>query len=138
MATADKKRNTGCPIAFALDTFGDRWSLMIIRDIALRGSRTYGEFRNTPEKIATNVLADRLRELEADGIIQKSRDPENQRKNIYSLTEKGCDLIPVVLEMVRWSAKYDRNTKVKARFLDKIKSDRDGFELEIRTRLKDS
>ncbi len=137
MATADKKRNTGCPIAFALDTFGDRWSLMIIRDIALRGSRTYGEFRDTPEKIATNVLADRLRELEADGIIQKSRDPENQRKNIYSLTEKGCDLIPVVLEMVRWSAKYDRTTKVKASFLDKIESDREGFAMEIRSRLKD-
>ena len=137
MATPDKKRNTGCPIAFALDTFGDRWSLMIIRDIALRGSRTYGEFRDTPEKIATNVLADRLRELEADGIIRKSRDPENQRKNIYSLTEKGCDLIPVVLEMVRWSAKYDRNTKVGDKFLSKIKRDRDGFEMEIRARLKD-
>ncbi len=137
MATPDKKRDTGCPIAFALDTFGDRWSLMIIRDIALRGSRTYGEFRDTPEKIATNVLADRLRELEADGIIQKTRDPENQRKNIYALTEKGCDLIPVVLEMVRWSAKYDRNTKVGDKFLNKIKRDRDGFEMEIRSRLKD-
>jgi len=137
MATADKKRNTGCPIAFALDTFGDRWSLMIIRDIALRGSRTYGEFRDTPEKIATNVLADRLRELEADGIIQKSRDPENQRKNIYALTEKGSDLIPVVLEMVRWSAKYDRNTKVGDKFLNKIKRGRDGLAMEIRARLKD-
>jgi len=137
MARSHKKRDTGCPIAFALDTFGDRWSLMIIRDIALLGSRTYGEFRSTAEKIATNVLADRLQELEADGIIRKSRDPENKRRNIYTLTEKGCDLIPIILDMVLWSAKYDRNTKVGARFLNKIKRDRDGFEMEIRTRLKD-
>lgn len=136
MATSEKKRNTGCPIAFALDTFGDRWSLLIVRDIALRGSRTYSEFRNTSERIATNVLADRLRELEADGIIEKTRDPENRRMNIYALTEKGCDLIPVVLEMVRWSAKYDRDTAVKDTLLDKIKRDRDGFAMEIRARLK--
>jgi len=134
MPSKDKKRNTGCPVAFALDTFGDRWSLLVIRDIVLKGAKTYGEFLQANEGIATNVLADRLRELEAEGIITKSRDPENHRKLNYSLTEKGCDLVPVILEMILWSAKYDPKTTARKEILKRIKTDRDGFVEEIRVR----
>jgi DNA-binding HxlR family transcriptional regulator len=134
MVKADKKRDTGCPVAFALDTFGDRWSLLIIRDIVLRGSKTYGDFLAAEEGIATNVLADRLRELEDEGIIRKSRDPENHRKFNYALTEKGCDLVPVILEMILWSAKYDPNTKARKEVLRRIEKDRAGFVAQIRAR----
>ncbi len=134
MPSKDKKRNTGCPVAFALDTFGDRWSLLVIRDIVLKGAKTYGEFLQANEGIATNVLADRLRELEAEGIITKSRDPENHRKLNYSLTEKGCDLVPVILEMILWSAKYDAKTTARKEILKRIETDRDGFVKEVRVR----
>jgi len=136
MANPDKKRGTGCPVAFALDTFGDRWSLLIIRDMVLRGFKTYGEFLGGREGIATNVLADRLRSLEAEGIIARSRDPENHRKINYTLTDKGCDLVPVVLEMIRWSAKYDPKTKANTNVLKRIETDRDGFMEEIRARYR--
>lgn len=135
MAKSDKKRDTGCPIAFALDTFGDRWTLLVIRDIVLRGRKTYGDFLGGDEGIATNVLADRLRQLEAENIIWKSRDLENHRKFNYSLTEKGRDLLPVLIEMIRWSYKYDTNTKVTEDVVKRIDHDRLGFANDILARL---
>ena len=131
MAKLNKKRDTGCPVAFALDSIGDRWSLLIIRDMVAKGYRTYGEFLDSEEAIATNVLADRLRELEADGVIASSRDPDNHRKINYTLTNKGCDLVPVIMEMVRWSAKYDPNTTAKKKILKRIETDRDEFFQEL-------
>ncbi len=132
-----KSHGTGCPIAFALDTFGDRWSLLIIRDIALMGSKTYGDFLKAGEGIATNILADRLKFLEAAGIIRKSRDPDNRRRYIYRLTEKGRDLVPIILEMIRWSAKYDPDTIARPHIVEKIEEDRDGFASELLSRLND-
>ena len=123
-------------MAFALDTFGDRWSLVIVRDLIFRGGETYGDFLGQAEQIATNVLADRLRYLEADGVIHKFRDPDNRRRNIYRLTEKGLALAPIILEMVQWSAKYDTNTDVTEKLLKKIRIDRDGFLKELRGRVK--
>lgn len=86
---------------------GDRWSLLIIRDMMLRGSRTYKEFLNSYEGIATNILADRLRRLETHGIIATERDPSDGRKLIYRLTPKGIDLAPVLAEMVLWAARHE-------------------------------
>tara|TARA_R110002051_G_scaffold1221_5_gene6726 strand:+ start:4020 stop:4337 length:318 start_codon:yes stop_codon:yes gene_type:complete len=104
--------------------------------MALRGFTTYGEFLGGREGIATNVLADRLRTLEAEGIITRARDPGNHRKINYTLTAKGCDLVPVVLEMIRWSAKYDPATQTNKNVLNRIKTDRDGFTEEIRARFQ--
>ena len=103
MSQSAKNHATGCPVAFALDTFGDRWSLLVIRDLMLRGNETYGEFLDSGEGIATNVLADRLKGLEAVGIVVKSPDPENRRRNIYRLTQKGLDLAPLIMELYRRS-----------------------------------
>jgi len=133
MPSADKQRDTGCPIAFALDTFGDRWSLVIIRDLLMKGFETFGQFLESDEGIATNVLADRLKEFEVTGIVSKSRDPENHRRIIYRLTEKGADLAPVMLEMIRWSGKYDPNTMAKKTVLDRIEKDREGLVSDLRS-----
>lgn len=133
MPSPGKKRDTGCPVAFALDAFGDRWTLVIIRDIMMHGKTTYGEFLESDEGIATNVLADRLKHLETEGIIGKSRDPENRRRIIYRLTDKGWELAPVILDMIVWSAKYDPHTRVPQTMLDKISTDRDGLIAEIRS-----
>jgi len=134
MAATDKKRGTGCPIAFALDIFGDRWSLIILRDLVLRGYETYSEILSDKENIATNVLADRLRELERDGIISKAKDPQNRRQNIYRLTEKGAGLIPVMLEVIQWSAKHDPDTKARKDILDRYSSDPEGLIADLSTK----
>src|SRR6266571_5952826 len=94
------KRRSGCPLNAAVEVLGDRWSLLIIRDMMLRGFRTYKEFLGSYERIATNILADRLRKLEARGIITAERDSSDGRKLIYSLTAKGIDLAPVLTEIV--------------------------------------
>jgi DNA-binding HxlR family transcriptional regulator len=128
MSTENKKRETGCPIAFGLDTFGDRWSLLVIREIMLRGKRTYSEFLEADEGIATNILVARLKHLEAEGIVRKSRDPENRRAFIYALTQKGRDLAPILIEIIIWSGLHDNRPFALRNVLEEIKADRDGFE----------
>jgi DNA-binding HxlR family transcriptional regulator len=90
-----------------VEILGDRWSLLIIRDMMLRGFRSYKEFLGSYEKIATNILADRLQKLIAHGIITAQSDPSDGRKMIYSLTQKGIDLAPVLTEMVLWAAAHE-------------------------------
>jgi DNA-binding HxlR family transcriptional regulator len=86
---------------------GDRWSLLIIRDMMLRGFRAYKEFMECYEGIATNILADRLRKLIANGIITAEPDPTDGRKLTYFLTAKGIDLAPVLTEMVLWASRHE-------------------------------
>src|SRR6202045_703841 len=101
------KRRSGCPLNASVEMLGDRWSLLILRDMMLRGLRTFKEFLTSYEGIATNILADRLKRLIAHGIITAERDPSDGRKLIYVLTAKGLDLAPVLTEMVLWAAKHE-------------------------------
>lgn len=133
MRDTNKMRQSGCPIAFGLDTFGDRWSLLVIREMMLNGKTTYGDFLAADEGISTNILADRLKHLEAEGIIEKSRDPENRRSFTYALTGKGRDLAPIILEIICWSGKHDHRPVASRTVLEKIQRDRAGFEAEIRS-----
>lgn len=132
MKNVDKKRQTGCPIAFGLDAFGDKWTLLIIREMMLKGKKTYSDFLAADEGISTNILADRLKHLEGEGLIEKARDQKNRRSFTYSLTAKGFDLIPIVLEIVNWSGKYDQRAFAMKEILNDIQKDRDGFEVKIR------
>lgn len=122
-----KNRRSDCPISFAMDTFGDKWSLLIIRDIMFNGKKYYGEFVEADEKISTNILADRLLKLEAEGIIAKERDTKNLSKYQYSLTNKGLDLLPMLLDIISWSAKYDANTGISKGFVRKLNENRDAL-----------
>lgn len=101
------KRRSGCPLNASVEMLGDRWSLLIIRDMMLLGRRTFKEFLDSYERPATNILSDRLRKLEAFGIIRTERDPTDGRKLIYLLTSKGMDLAPVLTEMVLWAGKHE-------------------------------
>lgn len=101
------RRRSECPLNASVEMLGDRWSLLIIRDMMLRGFRTYKEFMECYEGIATNILADRLKKLVAYGIITAEPDPSDGRKLIYSLTAKGIDLAPVLTEMVLWAAAHE-------------------------------
>jgi DNA-binding HxlR family transcriptional regulator len=100
-------RRSECPLNASVEMLGDRWSLLIIRDMMLRGFRTYKEFMKCYEGIATNILADRLKKLVAYGIITAEPDPSDGRKLIYLLTAKGIDLAPMLTEMVLWAAGHE-------------------------------
>ncbi|MGH9702040.1 MAG: winged helix-turn-helix transcriptional regulator [Candidatus Acidiferrales bacterium] len=102
------KRRSGCPLNASVEILGDRWSLLVIRDMMLRNFRTYKEFLDSHEGIATNILADRLRKLQAHGIIATEADPSDGRKTIYTLTTKGIALAPVLAEMVLWAAGHEQ------------------------------
>jgi len=100
-----KPRST-CPISFSLDVLGDKWTLLILRDMVFAGKSTYGEFLQSPEKMATNILADRLATLDAQGFVTKQVAADKKSKFTYRLTEKGLDLIPLLLEIIQWGTKY--------------------------------
>jgi DNA-binding HxlR family transcriptional regulator len=95
-----------CPINLALEIFGDKWSLLIVRDIVYFGKNTFGEFLQSAESVSSHTLTRRLVHLEETGILQKKPDPEDKRKDLYALTDKGLDLIPILLELGIWGGKH--------------------------------
>jgi DNA-binding HxlR family transcriptional regulator len=129
------RRRSGCPLNASVEMLGDRWSLLIIRDMMLRGFRTYTQFLECYEGIATNILADRLRKLVEYGIVTTERDPFDGRKLIYLLTPKGIGLAPVLTEMVLWAAAHE-NTGNQA-LVRQMQTDRERFLAEVRQRWAD-
>ena len=113
----------GCPIRYALGVFGDKWSLLIIRDIMLKGRTSYGAFQNAGEGISTSVLADRLNHLEAQGIVGKHKDEAHGKKFIYSLTQKGKDMVDIVFAIISWAEKYDEKTLVEPDFIQAMQQE---------------
>jgi DNA-binding HxlR family transcriptional regulator len=122
-----------CPIAISLDLFGDRWSLLVVRDLMFKGYRTFKEFAAAGEGVATNVLADRLARLEDAGIIERHSDADDGRRTIYRLTAKGIDLAPVLVEMVLWAAEYE-DTDAPPAVVRAMKRDRERFIADVRKR----
>ena len=101
-----KQPRSDCPIGVSLDVFGDRWTLLILRDLLMRGKRRYQEFCTSREGIATNLLAQRLESLVEHGIITKSDDPTNKKQFLYAPTQRALDLLPVMCEIIRWGLKH--------------------------------
>ncbi len=121
---------SGCPLNASVEILGDRWSLLIIRDMMLRGFRSYSQFLDSYEQIATNILAHRLKKLEGYGIIATQQDPLDGRKLIYTLTEKGMDLAPVLTEMVLWAAAHEETQNPE--LIRQIKKDKQKFLSAVR------
>ena len=134
MKTTDNRST--CSIAFGLDKIGDRWSLIIVRDIALRGKCSYGDFLKSEEKIATNILASRLLSLEQNGIISKENNPNDKRKETYALTRKGLDLLPVLLELLVWGSKYFEESESPKWFVEEAKKDQKALTKKIELSIK--
>ncbi len=105
MKESSNSLRSNCPVNFGLENFGDKWSLLIIRDIIFWGKKTYGDFLKSDEGISTNILAARLVSLEKEGILTKTPHPTDKRTDVYTLTEKGFELIPLLVEIVAWSGK---------------------------------
>jgi len=100
---------SGCPLATTLDIVGDKWSLLIVRDMLLQGKKTFKDFSISPEGIAPGILSSRLKWLEENELITKQKLPDNKKENIYLLTEKGIELAPIITEIILWSDKNLRN-----------------------------
>lgn len=134
------KPRSGCPLSYTLDFFGDKWSLLIIRDMVLSGKISYGEFLNSDEKIATNILADRLAMLEVNGFITKRVAPDKKSKFLYGLTEKGISLVPVIIEIGLWGSQF-HPPGMNKKLVKAIKEDRIGtisrMQDDLRKKLKE-
>ena len=124
-----------CPISYALDLVGDKWTLLILRDMIFAGKSSYGEFLQTDEKIATNILADRLAALTANGFVTKTPSEENKSKFTYNLTEKGISLLPIVIELSIWGSK-NSPSKVNTSISDVFKKDKEKKMKEFMKMLK--
>ena len=130
------KKRSDCPLSQSLDVFGDKWSLLIIRDLMFGNKCTYNDFLKSEEGIATNILATRLKGLEENGIIEKSAHPDSKAKNLYKLTAKGIDLLPIIMEVYIWSDKYlTIPTDIKAT-IKEAKKDKDKFVKQVTKELK--
>lgn len=127
-----------CPIRFGLGVFGDRWSLLVIRDMMFRGHTRFQDFLDADEGISTNVLSDRLSRLETQQIISRKKDPSNGRQVIYQLTDKGKDLLPIMLTIFDWAEKYDSKTRVSKELAERIRVDLYGARDEILATIKQS
>ena len=124
-----------CPINFTLEHFGDKWSFLIIRDLMFKGKRHYNEFLEAGENVSTSVLGDRLKKLEAHGIISKEKDSVKKSRIRYSLTKKGIDLLPILIEMIIWGGEKDRLTESPEEFMDQAAQDKEALINRIREKL---
>ncbi len=130
-ATKTTNHRSACPINLTLETLGDGWSLLIVRDLMLMNRKTFNEFLHSKEKIASNILTDRLQRLEAHGIITKQRDTDDTRRIIYRLTKKGIDLAPTLTEIMLWATFYE-TTDTPPNMIKKMRENREEFITEIR------
>lgn len=130
----DRGKRSDCPISSSLDMWGDKWSLLIVRDLMRSKQCTYGDFLKSAEKISTNILATRLQTLEENGIISKSDHPDSKAKILYKLTPKGIDLLPLMIEISLWAEKYFLLPTEQKLMLREVKKDKEAF---IRTASKD-
>jgi len=126
------EQRSDCPISSALDLFGDKWSLLVMRDLLFRNKLYYREFLASEEGIATNILADRLARLEQAGLIERTGDDPRSGKQVYFATAKGKDLIPLLLQMMLWSAEHNPRTAAPDALITELKTDLDKAARAIR------
>ena len=132
------KKRSDCPVSTTLDILGDKWSLLIIRDIMFQRKNTYSDFSQSTEKIATNILADGLSMLEGAEILVKDEHPESKAKYFYRLTQKGIDLMPVLIEIILWGDRYNEISQEAKMFAKQLRKNREIIVKQISSGLKKS
>lgn len=130
------KKRSECPLSCSLDIFGDKWSLLIIRDLMFNKKSTYGDFLKSAEGIATNILSSRLQSLEENKLIEKLEHPDSKAKILYRLTQKGIDLLPILVEVYLWAEKYFTIPNDIKATIKEAKKDKDGFVKSMTKELK--
>jgi len=121
------KKRSDCPISCSLEIWGDKWSLLIIRDLLTAKELTYSDFQRSPEHIASNILASRLQVLEENELIVKMEHPNNKVKMLYKLTPKWIDLLPIIIEINLWAEKYYSIPKLQTEMLLEVKKDKEEY-----------
>lgn len=133
----DKGPRSHCPVSLALEAIGDKWSLLVLRDLIMRRKSRFQEFLDSEEGISTNILADRLVRLERRGLISRSDDPDDKRQVRYAPTQKALDLLPVIFELARWSVKYHPHPDRANPFVKRALGDQRRFMQELRSQFKE-
>lgn len=136
MPSEPTRHLSGCPISYALVIFGDRWTLLVLRDLFLKGKRHFSELLCSDEAIASNILADRLKRLEAHGLIRREPDPDDGRKFIYLATERGISLLPVLIEIAAWGLEDGALASAPDGFLERFHTNRQGVIAEFAAKLR--
>src|SRR6185369_5136556 len=125
-------RRSTCPISYALDFVGDRWTLIVLRDLIFGRKRYFQEFLESNESIASNILASRLKLLERAGMVTRREDPEQARRVVYAPTDKALDILPVIVELLRWGMKHDPKAAPPPELVKRLNKDRDRFIADLR------
>ena len=126
-----KRISTQCPIVFSLDIFGDKWSLVILRDVLLRDKTHFREFLASEEKIASNILSDRLDMLVREGMLTKTVDPHNKSAAIYLPTPKALQLLPMLFELMRWGIEFNSDIDTSGPVMSRLLRDPDGLKKQV-------
>lgn len=126
-----------CPINYAVEVLGDKWSLLIVRDCLFANKSAYSDFLQSSEGISTNILANRLKKLEQNGMLEKLPDPLNGKKQNYLLTEKSITLASLITDLIVWGAANDESTGASAAMIKKIKKDQTAFSKGLQSRYRD-
>jgi len=137
MSQSSRSEKSNCPISYSLDLFGARWTLLVLRDLILWGKTRFAEFQVADEKIASNILSERLRRLEERVIIVTQKGHADARQKIYSATEKGISLTRVLLGIAAWGATHDPQTGAPDKFAEAFYADRDGYYADHQQRIAD-
>jgi DNA-binding HxlR family transcriptional regulator len=132
----NNKKRSDCPLAGSLDLFGDKWSLLIVRDMIFFDKSTYGDFLKSPERIATNILASRLQWLEENWFVRKLEHPESKAKGLYVLTEKSIELLPILVEIYLWAEKNLKIPDDLRALVEDARKDKDEFIRAVTKRLE--
>jgi DNA-binding HxlR family transcriptional regulator len=135
MKNIEFNRRSNCPISFTLDMFGDKWTLLVLRDIMFYNRTRFSDFMPR-ERVATNILSDRLSKLEAAGMIAKERDPKLKNQFIYSATPKGQSLLPMLIEMTLWGLEYDPESLASREFVKRSQDEKSKVVREINRAIK--
>jgi DNA-binding HxlR family transcriptional regulator len=130
-------RRSGCPLSIGLEIFGDKWTLLILRDLLFKKLKTFKEFQESGEHVASNTLADRLQRLQEQGIVTGERSATDARVVTYRPTAKGLDLLPILVEVILWSARYEK-TAAPPKLLAKMRANKETFLREIRSQFSDA
>lgn len=131
----ERRPRSSCPIHHAVEILGDRWTLLVVRDLVFNGRHTFSALKKMEEGIATNILVDRLAKLAEARIVERRTDPEDGRRVLYRLTEHGRRLVPLLLEMMVWSRHHTADVDVSTELVDQIEADRDGVVAVVLSRL---
>lgn len=127
MVTLPRTPRSGCPINFGLELFGDKWTLLVLRDLLIAGKTTFKQFQQSEEGIASNILSERLSRLECAGLVTRHVDPTDKRQAAYAPTNAGQKLLPVLVEMAYWGARHDAATAAPPEFVQAYEYDREAL-----------